>query len=54
MKADLQEVAEQIVESCSSYNVTLHPVWIPRGNNQLADYVSKLNDDWGINPNIYT
>ena len=44
MKAGLKEVAEQIVELCSPYNVTLHPVWVPRGNNELTDYVSKLDE----------
>ena len=40
---------------CAKYNIVLTPVWVPRKENQLADYLSKLTDvdDWGIQPHIF-
>ena len=55
MNPELQAVAEQIVDVCSANSISVNPVWVPREQNQLADYVSRLNgvDDWGISTPIY-
>ncbi|XP_031561109.1 uncharacterized protein LOC116297091 [Actinia tenebrosa] len=55
MNPELQAVAEQITDACSVNSISVNPVWVPRQQNQLADYVSKLNDvdDWGISMPIY-
>ena len=54
MKPDLHTVVEDIVYMCTKHHVVIFPVWVPREENQLADYLSKLTDvhDWGIHPCI--
>ena len=54
-KPDLQTLAEEIVNLCNNLRVSVIPVWVPRDNNQLADYLSKLTDfdDWGIHSDIF-
>ena len=54
-KPDLQSLVEDIVYLCAENHVVVVPVWVPREQNQLADYLSKLTDvdDWGINPDIF-
>ena len=54
-KPDLQTLAEEIVNLCNNHRVSVIPVWVPRDNNQLADYLSKLTDvdDWGIHSDIF-
>ena len=41
---------------CTKYHIVLTPVWIPREENHLADYLSKVTDvdDWGIQPQWVT
>lgn len=55
MKPDLHTVVEDIVYMCTKHHVVIFPVWVPREENQLADYLSKLTDvdDWGIHPCIF-
>lgn len=55
MKPNLQEVVEDVVYLCTKYHIDLTLVWVPRAENQLADYLSKLKDvdDWGIQPHIF-
>jgi len=55
MKTNLQEIVEDAVHLCAKYHIVLTPVWVPRGENQLTDYLSKLTDvdDWGIQPHIF-
>lgn len=55
MKPDLQSLVEDIVYLCAENHVVVVPVWVPREQNQLADYLSKLTDvnDWGISPDIF-
>lgn len=40
---------------CTKYHIEITPVWVPRDENRLADYLSKLTDvdDWGIQPHIF-
>lgn len=54
-KPELQEIVEQIVSLAASNSIVLQPVWVPREENQLADYISKLKDieDWGISVPVY-
>ena len=54
MKTNLQEIVEGVVHLCAKYHIVLTPVWVPREENHLADYLSKLTDvdDWGIQPHI--
>ena len=54
-KPDLQTLAKEIVNLCNNHRVSVIPVWVPRDNNQLADYLSKLTDfdDWGIHSDIF-
>ena len=37
------------------HNITLCPQWIPRSENERADFISKFldKDDWKINPMIF-
>ena len=55
MKTNLQEIVEDVVHLCTKYHIVITPVWVPRDENQLADYLSKLTDvdDWGIQPHIF-
>ena len=54
-KPDLQPLVEDIVYLCAENHVVVVPVWVPREQNQLADYLSKLTDvdDWGMSPDIF-
>ena len=49
-KEHLQNLAIQIFEICTQYDILLQPTWIPRELNKYADYLSKLTDrdDWSI------
>ena len=49
-KAHLQSLALKIFKYCLSHNIRLLTHWIPRDENQIADYYSKYNDtdDWSI------
>ena len=55
MKTNLQDIVEDVVHLCAKYHIVLTPVWIPREENHLADYLSKVTDvdDWGIQPHIF-
>ena len=54
-KPDLQTLAEEIVNLRNNHRASVIPVWVPRDNNQLADYLSKFTDvdDWGVHSNIF-
>ena len=49
-KLDLQDLALSIYDLTRHYNIDLEVNWVPRENNQTADYFSKLidSDDWEI------
>ena len=46
----LQDIAVEIFQICTQHDILLHPIWIPREQNQYADHLSKLTDtdDWSI------
>ena len=49
-KADLQEIALSIQQTCVEREITLIPEWIPRYENKFADGLSRGldSDDWQI------
>ena len=49
-KKPLQSLAIDIFHHCIKNNIKIIPQWIPREQNEKADYYSKINDsdDWGI------
>jgi hypothetical protein len=58
MKPLCQELALQIHETCRRHSVSLSLEWIPRGQNEVADYLSRLSDildtdDWGISTEFF-
>jgi len=51
----LQRQALAIHYTCQKYGIQLTPEWVPREENELADYFSKVVDvdDWQINPDLF-
>ena len=47
---DLQMLALQIFALCIQHSIAIHPTWIPREENALADRISKHvdTDDWSV------
>ena len=56
MKNDLLIIALDIYEFCTTNNITVIPVWIPRQQNERADYLSRSFDcdDWEISDNVFS
>jgi hypothetical protein len=54
-KTVLQELALDIFSACLKFNVNIDMVWIPRSENDRADYLSRICDhyDWGISDVIF-
>ena len=50
MKKELHDIALEILSVCISKSIHLEMEWIPRSENGLADYYSRIEDydDWGI------
>ena len=55
-KQHLQDGAMAIFELCFQHGIKLEMEWIPRAKNELADYISKMQDydDWMIDPSMFT
>jgi hypothetical protein len=58
MKPSCQDLALQVYETCFANRVSLNLEWIPRGQNEEADYLSRLSDildtdDWGVSSNFF-
>ena len=55
MKLELQELAFGIFEFCKKHNISVNIQWIPREENEKADYLSKLidYDDWGVSDDFF-
>ena len=51
----LQRIAVDIFSFCMSNNVSFQAQWIPRAENQLADYLSRIvdPDDWSLSPRLF-
>lgn len=52
----LHDIAFAIVKICILYRRTLNVCWLPRNENIVADFFSKLYDpdDWEIDQRIFT
>lgn len=55
MKSDLHNVAFAIFKICMLSRISLEVCWIPRYENVIADFFSKMYDadDWGIDGRIF-
>lgn len=53
--SELQEIACDINELCETNDITICPEWIPRGDNQLADDLSRFGDcdDWSVSDHVF-
>ena len=51
----LQVEALKIFAVCVSHRIHMEPEWIPRKQNELADYYSHFvdYDDWMLNPAVF-
>lgn len=49
-KPDLQIIARDLNEFCCERDIRLYTQWVPRGENQTADYLSRCADcdDWSV------
>ena len=54
-KAHLQEQAMRVFETCIAYQIRLEPEWLPREENELADFISRIinYDDWQVDPECF-
>ena len=54
-KQKLQAEALSIFKTAVKYNISLEPEWIPREENEVADYISRIidHDDWGLEQAIF-
>ena len=54
-KPHLQDGAMSIFETCFQHSIKLVMNWVPRSENEVADYISKLRDfdDWKVNPIMF-
>jgi len=52
----LQVEALEIFSLCVNNSIRLEPEWIPREQNELADYYSRIvdYDNYKLNPSILT
>ncbi|VDI73126.1 Hypothetical predicted protein [Mytilus galloprovincialis] len=55
MKPYLQDIAYDIFVTCLKFNVSLEVEWIPRAENEIADYISRIidTDDWGVAVHVF-
>ena len=55
MKLDLHRLAVKIFQFCAEHNIRLEVQWIPRTENEKADYISRLIDfdDCQITPEFF-
>ena len=51
----LQAEALAVFHLCVTHHLTIEPEWIPRKDNQVADYLSRVvdEDDWMVHPMIF-
>ena len=45
----------RIFEICVHHGISIEPEWVPRSNNEQADYLSRIVDfdDWSVSPHIF-
>ena len=51
----LQQEALAIFDTSVKARIHVEPEWIPREENQIADYISRMvdHDDWMLNPLVF-
>ena len=51
----LNDIMKRVSEFCWQNNILLAVQWVPREENELADYISKFydGDDWQLNPSVF-
>ena len=51
----LQKEALLVFTLCVTYNISIEPEWIPSEKNELADFISHIQDwdDWQLNPSVF-
>ena len=54
-KTVLQKLSLDIFNACIKHSVNIDIVWIPRTENERADYLSRIvdSDDWGISEFVF-
>lgn len=52
---ELQKIALDIFSFCLTNSISFQAQWIPRAENQLADYLSRIvdPDDWMLSPDLF-
>ena len=55
MKLDLHRLAIKIFQFCAEHSIRLEVQWIPRTENEKAEYISRLIDldDWQITHDLF-
>ena len=55
-KLDLQQEVVRVFNLMLQYQIRIEPSWIPREQNQCADYLSRIidYDDWQLNPMVFS
>ena len=55
MKLDLHRLAIKVFQFCAEHSIRLEVQWIPRTENEKADYISRLVDfdDWQITHDLF-
>jgi len=55
-KSDLQAEALAIFSLCIQGTIRIEPEWLPREQNEIADYYSRIVDwdDWMLNPAVFS
>lgn len=55
-KCDLQREVVKVFKLMCQYQIHIEPSWIPREENQYADYLSRIidYDDWRLNPIVFS
>ena len=55
MKQELQDLALSVYESSVENNIDIQMEWIPRTENEKADYISRIidHDDWGVTQEFF-
>ena len=58
MKRACHDLASSTLEFCTTHDISLDVQWIPRGENKIADAISREpeildTDDWGISPSFF-
>ena len=55
MKPDLHKLAVKIFGACLRSKIKFEVQWIPRSENEKADFISRLNDvdDWQLTESFF-